>query len=164
MVETSSQVQSNAFPDLTIGKTYDLIFELGVLYYAITRDQWAAFMAVSSTHPTYDAADNVRVTLLQATPDEETRRLTLRVKTESYRPGFNEAGTISPYLVVASIALLLGIVSYFLLKEVREVVTVGGDAITKTGAAVSQSTLAIAIISVVVLSALYVAYRVWVRA
>jgi hypothetical protein len=163
MLTTNSDVQSSVFPDLTIGKTYDLIFDLGILYYAVTRDQWVVLMAASGTHPTYDSG-NVRVTLLQATPDEPQKRLTLRVKTATITPGINEAGTISPYLVTASIAVVLGVISYFLLKEVKEVVVAGGGAIGATGQALKESTGSIAIIAVVVLAALYVAYRVWVRA
>jgi cell division protein ZapA (FtsZ GTPase activity inhibitor) len=58
----------------------------------------------------------------------------------------------------------LGVISYFLLKEVKEVVVAGGGAIGATGQALKESTGSIAIIAVVVLAALYVAYRVWVRA
>lgn len=97
------------FPDIEIGKEYELVFEPGILFQYIP----------DVTYPKTATLGAYTVTFKHAKVNYVTKTYAVIVQVDPVDPRLPHEATVPTYLIVGALAIVIGVITIFMLKEVR---------------------------------------------
>lgn len=108
------------FPDITIGQDYDFVFEPGIMFQYIP----------DISYPTSTTLGNYTITFKHADVDYVNRRYTVTLQVNPSDPGIPVQAQVPTYLIVGGLAIVIGVLTIFMLKEVRQTLPAVAPAIS----------------------------------